>query len=63
MTEKYKTYRIEDRGNWFRYLIEAETAEGKAQGIADFKSEYMMHDASVEHETGTTAVVRRFYRL
>jgi hypothetical protein len=63
MNTSYKTYRIEDRGNWFRYLIQAETAEGKAQGIADFKSEYMMHDASVEFETGTTAVVRRFYRL
>jgi hypothetical protein len=63
MTKNYKTYRIEDYGNWLRYLIEAETAEGKAQGVADFKSEYMMHDARVEHETGTTAVVRRFYRL
>jgi hypothetical protein len=63
MDTKYKMYRIDDRGNWFRYLIEAETAEGKAQGVADFKSEYMMHDARVEHETGTTAVMRRFYRL
>jgi hypothetical protein len=63
MSKSYKTYRIEPEGNWMRYLIEAETAEGKAQGVADFKSEYMMHDARVEHETGTTAVMRRFYRL
>ena len=63
MTKNYKTYRIEPQGNWIRYIIEAETAAGKSQGIADFRSEYMMHDASVEHETGTTATVRRFYRL
>lgn len=63
MSKSYKTYRIEPEGNWLRYLIEAETPEGKAAGIAEFKGQYLMHDARVEHETGTTAVMRRFYRL
>ena len=47
---------------WHRYEIVAETEAGKQKGIADFKSEFMVYDATVEYETGTTAVVRRYYR-
>ena len=47
MNTSYKTYRIEPQGNWLRYLIEAETPEGKATGIAEFKGEYRIDRKSV----------------
>lgn len=62
MEKPYKIYSLPRQGNWIRAEIVAETADGKHQGIADFKREWLVYDASVEHETGTTAVVRRFYK-
>lgn len=63
MTKPYQIYSLPREGNWIRAEIVAETPDGKSQGIVDFKREFQYYDASVEHETGTTAVVRRFYRL
>lgn len=62
MSKPYKLYSMPRDGNWVRVEIVAETAEGKQQGIADFKNEWLVYDASLEYETGTTAVMRRYYR-
>lgn len=63
MSKPYKQYALPRQGNWIRSEIVAETEAGKQQGIIDFKRDYLVYDARVEHETGTTAVVRRFYRM
>ena len=39
--------------------IEAETQAGKEQGKADYLREFMVYEARVDHETGTTAVIKR----
>jgi len=62
MSKSYEIYSLPQQGNWVRYHIIAETAEGKQKGINDFMRDFMVYDASVEHETGTSAVVRRFYK-
>ena len=62
MEKPYQIYSLPRQGNWVRSHIIAETAQGKDQGINDFKRDWMVYDARVEHETGTTAVVRRFYK-
>ena len=58
----YKIYRMERVGNYCFARIEAETPEGKQQGIADYLQEWRVYDARVDHETGTTAVMKRWYR-
>ena len=58
----YEIYRMERVGNYCFARIEAETPEGKQQGIADYLREWRVYDARVDHETGTTAVVKRWYR-
>lgn len=63
MSNDYKMYSLPREGNWVRSEIVAETPEGKQVGIADFKSKWQVYDGRVEHETGTTAVVRRFYKM
>lgn len=62
MSKPYKIYRLPADGNWVRVEIVAETPSGRDQGIVDYKREFDFHDARVEHTTGTTAVMRRFYR-
>jgi len=64
MSKTYKVYSLpsEGGGKWIRSELVAETPEGKQKAIADFKNEFLVYDARVEYETGTTAVVRRFYR-
>lgn len=64
MGKPYKEYHLPSTscGKWIRSEIVAETESGKQQGINDFKRLWMVYDARVEHETGTTAVVRRFYK-
>jgi hypothetical protein len=63
MSNDYKMYSLPREGNWVRSEIVAETPEGKQAGIADFKGKWQVYDGRVEHETGTTAVVRRFYKM
>lgn len=63
MNKPYKIYSLPPDGHWLRAEIVAETPSGRDQGVIDYKREYQYHDARVEHKTGTTAVVRRFYRL
>lgn len=63
MSNGYKMYSLPREGNWVRSEIVAETPEGKQAGIADFKGKWQVYDGRVEHETGTTAVVRRFYKM
>lgn len=63
MTKKpYEIYRLPDRGNYCFVRIEAETPEGKQQGVANYLREWRVYDARVDHETGTTAVMKRWYR-
>lgn len=63
MSKPYQLYRQPNDGHWVRVEVVAETEAGKQQGIADYLREFQYHDARVEYETGTTAVLRRFYRL
>jgi len=63
MDKPYKEYALPREGNWVRSEIVAETPEGKQAGIADFKRKFQVYDGRVEHETGTTAVVRRYYKM
>lgn len=63
MSKPYEIYRMPQEGNYCFARIEAETPEGKQQGIADYLREYRVYDARVDHETGTTAVVKRWYRM
>lgn len=64
MGKPYKLYKLpsEGGGKWIRNEIVAETEAGKQQGIIEFKRLWQVYDARVEHETGTTAVVRRYYK-
>ena len=62
MSKPYKIYRLPQEGNYIYVRIEAETPEGKQQGIAEYKSEFLVYDARVDHETGTTAVMKRWYK-
>lgn len=62
MKKPYTVYRMEQVGNYCFARIEAETPEGKQQGIADYLREYRVYDARVDHETGTTAVMKRWYK-
>lgn len=62
MSKPYKIYRMPQEGNYCFARIEAETPEGKQQGIADYKRDFLVYDARVDHETGTTAVMKRWYR-
>ena len=62
MTKPYKIYRLPREGNYIYVRIEAETPEGKQQGIADYKREFLVYDARIDHETGTTAVMKRWYK-
>ena len=62
MNKPYEIYRQPADGNWVRVEIVAETESGKKQGVSDYLHEFKYHDARVEYETGTTAMVRRFYR-
>ena len=63
MKKPYEIYRMPQVGNYCFARIEAETPEGKQQGIADYLREWRVYDARVDHETGTTAVVKRWYRM
>jgi hypothetical protein len=60
MTAKnYEIYRMPPERGYIMVRIEAETPEGKQQGIADYLREFMVYEARVDHETGTTAVIKR----
>lgn len=60
MTAKnYEIYRMPPERGYVMVRIEAETPEGKQQGIADYLREFMVYEARVDHETGTTAVIKR----
>ena len=63
MSNGYKMYSLPRDGNWVRSEIVGETPEAKQAGVAEFKRKFQYYDARVEHETGTTAVVRRFYKM
>jgi hypothetical protein len=39
--------------------IVAETPEGKQQGVADYLREFKVYEARVDHETSTTATIKR----
>ena len=58
----YEIYRMPEQGNYCFVRIEAETPEGKQQGIANYLREWRVYDARVDHETSTTAVMKRWYR-
>jgi len=62
MSKPYKLHAMPRHGNWVRVEIVAETEAGKQRGISDFKNEWLVYDAMVEYETGTTAVMRRYYK-
>jgi len=60
MTAKnYEIYRMPPERGYIMVRIEAETPEGKQQGIAYYLREFMVYEARVDHETGTTAVIKR----
>lgn len=60
--KQYEVYRMGQEGNYVYARIVAETSEGKQQGIADYLREWRVYDARVDHETGTTAVMKRWYK-
>lgn len=57
--EPYKIYRLPPERGYVMVRIEAETQAGKEQGKADYLREFMVYEARVDHETGTTAVIKR----
>lgn len=57
--ETYKIYRLPPERGYVMVRIEAETQAGKEQGKADYLREFMVYEARVDHETGTTAVIKR----
>jgi len=59
----YEIYRMGQEGNYVYARVEADTPEGKQQGVADYLSEFRVYDARVDHETGTTAVLKRWYKM
>ena len=62
MSKPYQIYSMPSHGKWVRVEIVAETEAGKQRGIAEFKNDWLVYDAAVEYETGTTAVMRRYYK-
>ena len=59
MSKPYEIYRLTPDRGWVMVQIVAETPEGKQQGILDYKREFSYYEARVDHETATTAVIKR----
>lgn len=55
----YEIFRMPSERGYVMVRIEAETQAGKEQGKADYLREFMVYEARVDHETGTTAVIKR----
>ena len=59
MSKPYEIYRMPPERGYVMVRIVAETPEGKQQGVADYLREFTVYEARVDHETGTTAVIKR----
>ena len=59
MSKNYTIYSMPPERGYVMVRIEAETPEGKEQGKAAYLSDFMVYEARVDHETGTTAVIKR----
>ena len=59
MSKPYEIYRMPPERGYVMVRIVAETPEGKQQGVADYLNEFRVYEARVDHETGTTAVIKR----
>lgn len=57
--EPYEIFRMPPDRGYVMVRIVAETKAGKEQGKADYLRQFMVYEARVDHETGTTAVIRR----
>lgn len=55
----YIVYRMPPERGYVVVQIYAETPEGKEQGKADYLREFMVYEARVDHETATTATIKR----
>jgi hypothetical protein len=57
--EPYEIFRMPPDRGYVMVRIVAETQAGKEQGKADYLREFRVYEARVDHETGTTAVIKR----
>jgi len=59
MSKPYELFRMPPDRGYVVVQIVAETPEGKQKGVADYLREFMVYEARVDHETSTTAVIKR----
>jgi len=59
MRKPYIIYRMPPERGYVVVQIYAETPEGKEQGKADYLREFLVYEARVDHETATTATIKR----
>ena len=59
MSKPYIIYRMPPERGYVIVQIYAETPEGKQQGVADYLREFRVYEARVDHETSTTATIKR----
>jgi hypothetical protein len=58
----YKLYSKGVKDGWVYVEIVAENPQAKQNAINKFLSEWRVYDAKLDHETGLTAVMKRFYK-
>ena len=63
MSKDYKIYNHPSSHPYVRVEIVGETQAGLLAGIAEYLKEYKFHDARVEQQSGTTAIIKRWYKL
>jgi hypothetical protein len=63
MSKDYTIYRMESSHPYVKVEIVGETQAGLLAGIAEYLKEYKFHDARVEQQSGTTAIIKRWYKL